>query len=290
MAYTKLFNSIVTSTIWTEDNATRIVWITMLAIADKNGEVQGSVPGLARIAGVAVDDCRVAITKFLSPDPDSRTKDDEGRRIQAIDGGWELLNFRKYRDMASKEDMQAMEAARKARYRAKIARNVPEVSKCPVNVPNVPELSTVNPHIADSDSDSDSDLEAISHSVQVAVMGNAKGAALDAPKRAAGSTRFAPPSEDDVSRHAVKLGMSAHEATKFRAYYESNGWRVGKNPMKNWKAAMVNWRTNYDERNSGKGYGQHRITEAERRRDAADPTKNGGIGDPEDAPDPFGVD
>lgn len=83
--YTKLFNSIVTSTIWTEDDKTRIVWITMLAIADKNGEVQGSIPGLARIAGVAVDDCRIAIGKFLSPDLDSRTKDDEGRRIEEID-------------------------------------------------------------------------------------------------------------------------------------------------------------------------------------------------------------
>lgn len=130
MSYTKLFNSIITSTIWTEDDKTRIVWITMLACADKNGEVQASIPGLARLAGVPLEDCRTAINKFLSPDPDSRTQDDEGRRVEVIDGGWSLLNFRKYREMASKEDMQASEAARKARYRAKIARNA-------VNVPVV---------------------------------------------------------------------------------------------------------------------------------------------------------
>jgi hypothetical protein len=34
------------------------------------------------------------------------------------------------------------------------------------------------------------------------------------------------------------------EAEKFFNYYESNGWKVGKNPMKNWKAAANNWINN----------------------------------------------
>jgi hypothetical protein len=156
MSYTKLFNSIVTSTLWMEDDRTRIVWITMLAIADKNGEIQASVPGLARLAAVPLDDCRAAITKFLSPDLDSRTKDDQGRRIEEIDGGWALLNFRKYREMASKEESQASEASRKARYRAKMARNVP---KCPADVPRVPPVSTVNPHIAEAEAEADNKEE-----------------------------------------------------------------------------------------------------------------------------------
>ena len=156
MSYTKLFNSIVTSTLWMEDDRTRIVWITMLAIADKNGEIQASVPGLARLAAVPLDDCRAAITKFLSPDLDSRTKDDQGRRIEEIDGGWALLNFRKYREMASKEESQASEASRKARYRAKMARNVP---KCPANVPRVPPVSTLNPHIAEAEAEADNKEE-----------------------------------------------------------------------------------------------------------------------------------
>ena len=123
MAYTKLFSSIITSTIWTEDDKTRIVWITMLACADKNGEVQASIPGLARIAGVTLEAAEAAIQKFLSPDKHSRTKDDEGRRIEEIEGGWYLLNHRKYREMASREDSTNSEAARKARYRARLARN-----------------------------------------------------------------------------------------------------------------------------------------------------------------------
>jgi len=32
-------------------------------------------------------------------------------------------------------------------------------------------------------------------------------------------------------------------------FYESNGWRIGKNSMKDWKATVRNWMKNYYERN-----------------------------------------
>ena len=137
MSYTKLFNSIITSTIWMENNDTRIVWITMLAMADKNGEVQASVPGLARVAGVQTESCREALAKFLSPDPDSRTKDDDGKRIEPIEGGWRLLNHRKYREMCSREEQKASEAKRKADYRAKIKRNGGICDEMSENVPDM---------------------------------------------------------------------------------------------------------------------------------------------------------
>lgn len=115
--YTKLFNSIVTSTIWSEDDKTRLVWITMLALADRNGEVHASVPGLARVAGVPLEDCEAALQKFLGPDEYSRTQVEGGRRIEAIDGGWALINHAKYRKMASEEDRRERDAVRQRRLR-----------------------------------------------------------------------------------------------------------------------------------------------------------------------------
>lgn len=38
-----------------------------------------------------------------------------------------------------------------------------------------------------------------------------------------------------------QLKGGSNEAEKFYNYYESNGWRVGRSPMKNWKAAVRNW-------------------------------------------------
>lgn len=124
--YTKLASSILTSTIWVEDTDTRIVWFTLLALANKDGEVEGSIPGLASIARVPVEACRAAMAKFLAPDADSRTKDDEGRRVELIDGGWLLLNYTKYRERASDDDRRQQAAQRQQRVRARQARNAPE--------------------------------------------------------------------------------------------------------------------------------------------------------------------
>ena len=96
--YTKLYKSLITSTIWQEDNATRILWITMLAMSEMDGTVEGSIPGMARLAGVTIPECKDAIKVLTSPDEYSRTKDHEGRRIKEIDGGWIILNRDKYRD------------------------------------------------------------------------------------------------------------------------------------------------------------------------------------------------
>ena len=40
------------------------------------------------------------------------------------------------------------------------------------------------------------------------------------------------------------------QSQRFFDYYESNGWRVGKNPMKNWKSSASGWlnRTNLEKR------------------------------------------
>lgn len=72
-------------------------------MADRRGRVWGSVPGIANRARVSVDEARKAIEAFLSPDPDSRTKDYEGKRIAEIDGGWRLLNYDKYRSIQDEE-------------------------------------------------------------------------------------------------------------------------------------------------------------------------------------------
>src|SRR5687768_11367511 len=94
--YTKLFASITESTIWSEPAGTRLVWITLLAKSNRHGEVYGSVPGLARLANVTLAECEAAIATFMAPDKWSRTPDNEGRRVEAIDGGWRLLNFAKF--------------------------------------------------------------------------------------------------------------------------------------------------------------------------------------------------
>lgn len=103
LTFTKLFSSITESTIWCEPANTRLVWITMLAMSDRMGRVWASVPGLANRARVPLEDAEKALTTLLAPDRYSRTTDNEGRRIEVIDGGWRLLNHAKYRDIRDEE-------------------------------------------------------------------------------------------------------------------------------------------------------------------------------------------
>lgn len=117
--YTKLFSTILASTIWEADVWTRIVWITMLAMADKDGTVEASVPGLATLARVSLVNCRRALAELSSPDKDSRSPDQGGRRILPIQGGWTIVNHRKYRQKLSAEDRREYKRQKQAEYRAR---------------------------------------------------------------------------------------------------------------------------------------------------------------------------
>lgn len=105
MGFTKLYNEIVLSSIWREDDKTRIVWITLLAIADENGVAKCSIPGLADAAKVSLEDCELAIRKLTSPDPHSRCEDFEGRRIEWSPeyGGFIILNYLRYRELRPRD-------------------------------------------------------------------------------------------------------------------------------------------------------------------------------------------
>lgn len=56
------------------------------------------------------------------------------------------------------------------------------------------------------------------------------------------SSVFVKPTLEECIAYANEKGFN-WDASRFYNYYESNGWRVGRNPMKNWKAAMRTWNT-----------------------------------------------
>lgn len=117
--FNKLFEAIVASSIWDEEDATRLVWITMLATKDARGVVSASVPGLARIANVRRPLVERALQKFLGEDADSRdlerAPERKGRRIETVDGGWKILNHEYYRDLQVSRDYSTTPDAVKKR-------------------------------------------------------------------------------------------------------------------------------------------------------------------------------
>lgn len=130
MTFTKLFASITESTIWCEDDHTRLVWITMLAMANKNGFIFAAEPGLANRARVPLESVERALVKFLGPDRYSRSPEHEGRRIEKVDGGWRLLNYHKHRAIRDEEDRREYMRNLMRKKRQSVSSPVSNVSQC----------------------------------------------------------------------------------------------------------------------------------------------------------------
>ena len=57
------------------------------------------------------------------------------------------------------------------------------------------------------------------------------------------TTRFVKPTVEEIETYCKERNNNV-DAHKFYNHYESNGWKVGKNPMKDWKAAIRTWEKN----------------------------------------------
>lgn len=72
------------------------------------------------------------------------------------------------------------------------------------------------------------------------------------PREVSTSKRFSKPTLEEAQAYADEKGYR-FSVEQWFAYYESNGWKVGKNPMKSWKASMSYWNgNNSDNRAQGK--------------------------------------
>lgn len=65
-----------------------------------------------------------------------------------------------------------------------------------------------------------------------------------APKGVADNKRFQKPTVNEVDEYGATLTPRFSNSLKFVSHYESNGWKVGKNPMKDWRAAVRTWQAN----------------------------------------------
>jgi hypothetical protein len=117
LTWTKLFSNLPKSTIWRASKEAKILWVTMLALKDKDGIVDGTIPGLAKEADLTLEETEAALVYLMSPDKYSRTKDNEGRRVKEIEGGWVILNHFLYRDEMEKR--REYQARKQREYRAR---------------------------------------------------------------------------------------------------------------------------------------------------------------------------
>jgi uncharacterized phage protein (TIGR02220 family) len=144
MAYSKLHASIVGSSLWTEPDTVRILFITLLALCDRDGIVYGTKLGLNRLANIDLDEADSAWDALLSPDDNSsdkmRAPENEGRRIEEVPGGFKLLNFEYYRALRNDDDRREQNRIAQARFKQKVSRDKPESAKVSRGQPKKAEV------------------------------------------------------------------------------------------------------------------------------------------------------
>jgi len=124
MGYVKLYDQLFSSSIIEEDILVRWVWVSLLMTCDKNGNIYGTIPALARKMNVTEEQLERGLGVLMAPDPSSTSPDHEGRRI--IEAGPNLLfcvNYQKYRGMKDPVEEREKVRERVAKHRKTKARN-----------------------------------------------------------------------------------------------------------------------------------------------------------------------
>lgn len=138
-------------------------------------------------------------------------------------------NMTKYNQAKEKR----LEALRKYNERKKDERNVNDTST--QRQRNVNDTSTHNVTVTDT----------VTGTVTgtVTVTGSPKGEFIDVGNsKGEQSSRFVRPNLEDIEQFIIDNSYDGLvSAESFFNYYESNGWKVGKSQMKDWRAAVRSW-------------------------------------------------
>ena len=123
MGYTKLYEGIIQSSVMAEDPVTFKVWIAILASTGPDAIARISSTFLAAACYLPVAKVDKALATLESPDPRSRSLNDDGKRITRVDGGFFVINYEKYRN-PQEGDPGSPGAIRTRRWREKKNQNV----------------------------------------------------------------------------------------------------------------------------------------------------------------------
>ena len=75
---------------------------------------------------------------------------------------------------------------------------------------------------------------------------------IEEVKTAKKNARFKKPTLDELEHYCIER-QNKVDIQKFYNFYESNGWKVGKNPMKDWRASIRTWESNsFDDKKQSK--------------------------------------
>jgi len=191
------------------------VWGYVIANT-KGGVVELNPRLLAAMIGAEPAEMKRAIDYLCAPDPDSKSKLYDGARLVRVgEFSFHVPNHDAYRSIRDETDRQVymQNYMRERRAKEKAAAEALNSVNTPVN--------TCKPPLAHTEAEAEAD-----------------------EKKSKRTSSMSKPTLVEVTEYGKTLDPPFTESGQFIDYYESNGWKVGKNPMKDWKAAVRNWNRN----------------------------------------------
>jgi len=104
-----------------EDWRALITFQQLIVLCDADGVIDMTPHAIARRTGIPLEHIKAGIEILQSPDPESRTEGEEGRRIVPIDAhrpwGWRIVNHEKYKQLRDYDTVRAQTRERVRRHR-----------------------------------------------------------------------------------------------------------------------------------------------------------------------------
>jgi len=217
--YAKVFRTMFTGSMYGAGLHVFATWAWALSHKDESGLVEVNPRLVAAELGAEVEQIDRAIEYLTAPDPDSRSPEEEGRRMVRVGQfDFRVVNHARYRDRGS--DRTQYWRQYRANKRATVAQHPAQVAQ---------------PEITHADANADADTPS-------------------AAQRGA-RTRFIPPTVDDVRAYiASNPELGNVDAGAFVRFFEEGSppWTDSRGkPVKSWKQKLRTW-SNHNEHAAAK--------------------------------------
>ena len=131
--YGKLFQQMYDGTLATKGPwQAMVTFQQMIILADKGGIVDMTAEAISRRTTIPLEIIRIGIVTLEQADPESRTPDEEGRRITRLSSerewGWRIVNHEHYRRIRSQDERREYMRLYQAKRRASSKSDVSNVS------------------------------------------------------------------------------------------------------------------------------------------------------------------
>ena len=203
MAERRMFaKTIVTSDAFLDMPATsRSLYMLLCVLADDDGFVNAP-RSIMRMSGATDDDLRLLIAK---------------RFILTFESGVVVIKHWKIHNLIQKDRYKETKYLDEKATLALDENNAYTEAIEPMDTPCIQNVSNVEPQVR---------------------LG--KGSLVEDKKDIEPQKRFTKPTIEEVQAYCQERNKGV-DAQKWYDYYSANGWKVGKNPMKDWRAAIRTW-------------------------------------------------